>query len=42
MTLFTVLALLRAEPDYGPLVTLLAFLIVTVTGAVVNARKRSG
>ncbi len=41
MALFTVLALLRDDPEYGPLVTLLVFLVVTVVGAVVNARKRS-
>ena len=40
MALFSVLALLRDDPEYGPLLTLLAFLVVTVVGAVVNARKR--
>lgn len=39
MTLFTVLALLRDDPEYGPLLTLLVFLVVTVVGVVVNARK---
>lgn len=40
MSLFSVLALLRDDPEYGPLLTLLAFLIVTVASAVVNARKK--
>ena len=39
MVLFTVLALLRSDPEYGPLVTLAAFFVVTLVGAVVNARK---
>ncbi len=39
MALFTVLALLRDDPEYGPLVTLLAFVVVTAVGAVMNARK---
>ena len=41
MTLFSVLALLRDDPEYGPFFTLVAFLLVTVIGAVLNARKRS-
>ncbi len=40
MGLFSVLALLRDDPEFGPLLTLLAFLVVTITSATVNARKR--
>lgn len=40
LILFTVLALLRPEPEYGPLLTLAAFIVVTLIGAVVNARQR--
>lgn len=39
MILFTVLALALDEREYGPLLTLLAFLAVTVIGAFVTARK---
>lgn len=40
MGLFSVLALLRDDPEFGPFFTLLAFLAVTSAGAVVNVRKR--
>ncbi len=40
MSLFSFLALLRDDPEYGPLFTLLAFLLVTVIGAVLSVRKR--
>ena len=39
MILFTVLALTLNEPETGPLFTLLAFLVATVIGAFLNARK---
>lgn len=40
MTLFTILALTRTDPEYGPLVTLVAFAVVTLVGAVINSRRR--
>ena len=39
MTLFSALALLRDDPEYGPILTLLAFLVVTAISTGVNARK---
>jgi hypothetical protein len=36
---FTVLALLRDDPEFGPLITLVAIAAVTVVAALVNARR---